>query len=435
MEWTPARIRLFRDVGLCLSQPQFAKKLGFASRTIGNAERGTHPPSLAVRRALDHALEQASEIQRNRFFAAVAVLPETCAAQDPKTRHGFAPPPVHRTPRRYEQRFETLVTSADDSAFGWFRTQCLRSTATRAVGMTDVLVIRKMTQTFRKLDNRFGGGRTRSAVINYLVSDVLPLLREGKYSDGVRRELFTAVAELDQVAGWTGYDMGDGDSGRRHLRRAMRLCQDVGDDALAGEMLAGMSHQAAFVHQPAIALDLARAAKDHGQRAGVPALVAEASVMEAHALALVKDVNGCLAALHESERAFAAAEERDRPNWLGYFDSAYLAAKFGRCFRDLGRPTEAERFARRSLDMTEGYERGKLFNLVLLASVLADQRKVEEACQTASAALCIAHDVQSVRITTDLADLSLRLAPLRADPAVRLLNEEMRAAGVLVQGA
>ncbi len=53
MEWTPARIRLLRDVGLCQSQYDFAKTLGFDKRTIGNAERGTHPPSLALRRALD----------------------------------------------------------------------------------------------------------------------------------------------------------------------------------------------------------------------------------------------------------------------------------------------------------------------------------------------------------------------------------------------
>lgn len=33
-----------------MSQPRFAKELGFAARTIGNAERGTHPPSLAARR-------------------------------------------------------------------------------------------------------------------------------------------------------------------------------------------------------------------------------------------------------------------------------------------------------------------------------------------------------------------------------------------------
>ncbi|MGQ0775612.1 MAG: helix-turn-helix domain-containing protein [Pseudonocardiales bacterium] len=72
MEWTPTRIRLLRETGLCLPQDKFAKELGFDKRTIGNAERGTHPPSLALRRALDEALEQTSDAQRNRFLAAIA---------------------------------------------------------------------------------------------------------------------------------------------------------------------------------------------------------------------------------------------------------------------------------------------------------------------------------------------------------------------------
>ncbi|HEY6424379.1 MAG TPA: helix-turn-helix transcriptional regulator [Pseudonocardiaceae bacterium] len=71
MEWTPARIRVFREAGLCLSQDEFATALGFAKRTVGNAERGTHPPSLALRRALDQAWENASDIQRDRFLTAV----------------------------------------------------------------------------------------------------------------------------------------------------------------------------------------------------------------------------------------------------------------------------------------------------------------------------------------------------------------------------
>lgn len=72
MEWTPSRIRLLRTAGPCLSQQGFVTALGFAKRTIGNAERGTHPLSLAVRRALDQALEQLSDAQRERFFAALA---------------------------------------------------------------------------------------------------------------------------------------------------------------------------------------------------------------------------------------------------------------------------------------------------------------------------------------------------------------------------
>jgi len=72
VQWTPVRIRLFRQEGLCLPQDRFARVLGFEKRTVGNAERGAHPPSLSLRRALDQALEDASEAQRERFFAALA---------------------------------------------------------------------------------------------------------------------------------------------------------------------------------------------------------------------------------------------------------------------------------------------------------------------------------------------------------------------------
>jgi hypothetical protein len=83
--------------------------------------------------------------------------------------------------------------------------------------------------------------------------------------------------------------------------------------------------------------------------------------------------------------------------------------------------------------MIDGYDRGRLFNLALLGSALTDQRKIEEACETGREAVRIAHHVRSARTATDLADLSRRLAPFRAAPVVRMLDDEMRAAGVLVQ--
>lgn len=51
MEWTGARIRMLREVGLCLSQEQFAKKAGFA-----------------VTRA-EQALDMRSEPQTGSFFS------------------------------------------------------------------------------------------------------------------------------------------------------------------------------------------------------------------------------------------------------------------------------------------------------------------------------------------------------------------------------
>ncbi|MGH3772170.1 MAG: hypothetical protein ACRDRW_12370, partial [Pseudonocardiaceae bacterium] len=70
VEWTVATIRRFREVGLCLPRDKFASELGFAKRTVGNAEHGTHSPSLGLRRALDDALEKATDAQRDRFLAA-----------------------------------------------------------------------------------------------------------------------------------------------------------------------------------------------------------------------------------------------------------------------------------------------------------------------------------------------------------------------------
>ncbi|MGH3807583.1 MAG: XRE family transcriptional regulator [Pseudonocardiaceae bacterium] len=406
-----------------LTQAKVGRWLGLTQGQISRVERTAQPT-----RDL-HKLEQWACALRipERYLWFQLSSPGVCSLDDESERGGEG------VERRLVLHAVTVgVASAGGSTFGWFTPQSPMRSRTRAVGMADVQVIREMTQTFRQLDNRFGGGRARSSLTTYLASEVLPLLRAGRYREDVRRELFAAVAELDQLAGWMAYDVGDIGSGQRYLRQAMRRGHDIGDDALAGEMLAGMSHQAARFCSPVVAVDLAQAAKDHGKRAGVPALVSESAVMEACGFALVNDVRGCLAALRESEQAFAVAQGRERPEWLGYFDDAYLAGKFGRCFRDLGRPAEAEEFARRALDMLVGYERRRLFNSTLLASILADQRKVEEACETGLAALQMASDVRSVRTDADLVDLSRRLTPFQAEPAVQSLQEQIR---VLIQRA
>jgi transcriptional regulator with XRE-family HTH domain len=188
-------------VGLSLSQPQFAKKLGFASRTIGNAERGTHPPSLALRRALDQALEQASDTQRNRFLAAVATLQEDCTVQDSKAHDTWHVASLPRTDSRWlaahlddiEQRDETLVTSAGDSTFGWF-------------GRGDLETVREMTSSFSRVDQRHGGGHARTALVQYLTCDVASYLRGNYTDDRVRRDMFSAASELAYLAGWMAFD-------------------------------------------------------------------------------------------------------------------------------------------------------------------------------------------------------------------------------------
>jgi hypothetical protein len=152
--------------------------------------------------------------------------------------------------------------------------------------------------------------------------------------------------------------------------------------------------------------------------------------MEAHGLALQGDKSGCIAALSRAENAFNTAAAEERPPWLTYFDHAYLAAKFAHAFCDLGLPQEAEPFARQSLEMTEGFERGRLFNTALLATIVADQERLEESCALGMEATTLARTVRSIRGASYLNDLGQHLAPHRNVPMVESLFESMIEIGI-----
>lgn len=307
------------------------------------------------------------------------------------------------------------------SAIRWLTTPTTTSALTkpcRQVGKADVEAIREVTKTFLRLDNLFGGGRARPTVVRYLHDEVAPLLRQGNYSDSVREELFAATAELTRLAGWMAYDLEQHGLAQRYLIQALRLAGEAQDHALGGEILAGMSHQAVYVGQPDDALDLARAAQVSADKAGLPALLAESLIMEAHAHAVNKDASACVKALNGAEHAFGKTRA-DTPAWLGYFDEAYMAAKFGHCFRELGDSAQAEHFARRSLDMVDGYTRGRTFNVLLLANAHLQQRNLDEACAAGCQALDLAAGLNSARAIRYTRDLRRRMTPFGKQSSVR----------------
>ncbi len=288
---------------------------------------------------------------------------------------------------------------------------------------TLVAEVRQMIAAFRASDNRYGGSHSRSSLAAYFNRTVKPQLSV-RASTG----LFAAAAEMQHLAGWMAYDIGQPELGRYHLREAVRLCRRAEDVPLAAETFAGMSHQAAFQGAADTAVDFALAAEQASASVDLPVLTAEINILAAHGHALKGEKSECLHALREGERAFERGGG-ETPPWLTYFDDAYLAAKTAHVFRELGMPAEAETYARRSLRMNEGYERGRLFNTALLASSLADQRRVEEACAEGGQAVAMLQQVRSVRATAYLSDLARRLAPFDT-ASVRELYERMHEVGV-----
>ncbi len=289
------------------------------------------------------------------------------------------------------------------------------STGLRRVGVADIDALRTMTIAFRDLDNQVGGGKVRSTVVHYLHTSVAPLLR-GSYTEDVGRRLFTVTAELTKLAGWAAYDLEEHGLAQRYLIQSLRMARAAGDPALGAEILAAMSHQATYVGRPGDAVDLARAAQIAARTAGLPVLEAGCHMVEAHGHAARSDARSCGSSLNAAEGAFDRGGS-SRPTWLAYLDSAYMSAKAGQCFRDLGENDRAAVLARRSLDMSDGYQRGKVFNLCLLASTLVSEDP-HEAVRIGTQALELAGAVESRRTHAYLRDVRARLAPHREIPAV-----------------
>ncbi|MFI7430857.1 helix-turn-helix domain-containing protein [Micromonospora sp. NPDC049836] len=315
-------------------------------------------------------------------------------------------------------------------ALRWFTAPSgppLNASGRRSVGQPDIATVREMSKTFRQLDNQYGGGHARDAVARYLHEEVTPLLTDGRYDTATGRSLLSATAELTQLAGWQAYDVAQHGVAQRYLTLALDLARAADDAGLGAEILAAMSHQATYLGQAATGIDLARAAGQTARRAGLAVLLAEAHVMEAHAHATARDEKACAAALHQAEQTLDKADRSGNPQWLGYFDEAYLSAKFAHCFLALGRALPAERFASRSLKMDERYVRGKAFNLALLASVQVRRGEPERACVIGTEALTLTAHLRSARAVRYVRDLQSQLAPHRTRAAVRQFSTRVNA--------
>ena len=297
-----------------------------------------------------------------------------------------------------------------------------RADGSFSVGSAHVESIREMTATFRRLDNRFGGGHARESVVRYLSAEVAPLITRGRYPASVGSSLLSAGAEALQLAGWMAYDAGLQGLGQRYMSQALRLAKAADDGPLGAEILAGLSHQASYLKDAATAIDLARAAQQTARQHGLDALLAEAAVMEAHGHACAGDSAACTRALGFAETTLDKAERGGDPQWIGYFDEAYLAAKFGHCFKELRDAKTAQRFAERSLDMDNSYLRGRAFNLALLATAHAQAGEVETACAVGTEAAGLIKEMKSARALEYLRGLRRELAPYASAPSVVALD-------------
>jgi transcriptional regulator with XRE-family HTH domain len=293
------------------------------------------------------------------------------------------------------------------------------------IGMSDVERFRATVDMFAGLDDRYGGGHARSALIQYLSTDAERMLN-GRYSDETGRALFSAVSEATRLAAWMSYDSAPASAlAQGYFVQALALAQ-VGDDRLLGaSVLDSMSHQATFTGRFSEAANLARAALTGTRGIATPSLTAHFHMMEARALARLGDAKAAGHALSEGEREFGRGSPENNPSWFQYFDDSELSAEFGHCMRDIGQSAEAVRYAGNSLglDGNPEFARSDFFVSLVLADAHLASGDLEQACAVTLNALTSGEQIRSARCVSYLREF-IRHLPATDNGMLRDFREQ-----------
>jgi hypothetical protein len=294
----------------------------------------------------------------------------------------------------------------------------------------DIAALRSVGELFRTVDDMYGGGHARQALVRYLEHECEPMLR-GSYGEQTGRRLFGAAADLTRLAGWTSFDIAAHGLAQRYFVQALRLAQAAGDRPYGAYVLVTMSRQAVYLAHGREAVQLARVAQQGLGSSAPPAVQAVLQAAEARGHGVLGEVRACTASLARAERALEAARPGDEvPFWARTFDEAQLADEFGHCHRDLQQYRAAAQHAERALQLrAPQYARSRLFCRVVLATARLGLGDLEQACRLGAEAAAQAVDMRSVRAHEYVRDFERRLEPYKDAAAVRTYRDKVAALG------
>lgn len=380
-----------------------------------------------------------AELRKIAFTAAGLVVPSRdwlIGRADEKVAHGdpAARVPAQGRPASRPAPPRTAPVAGPPALPALSAVPRQRGTAERGPGQRvtggDIAALRSVGELFRTLDDMYGGGHARQALVRYLEHECEPMLR-GTYGEQTGRRLFGAAADLTRLAGWTSFDIGAHGLAQRYFVQALRLSQAAADRAYGSYVLVTMSRQAVYLGHGREAVQLARVAQQGVGTGAPPAVQALLHAVEARGHAVLGEVRACTASLVRAERALEAARPGEEvPFWARFFDEGQLAGEFGHCHRDLQQFRAAAQHAERSLRLRPaGYARSRLFCRIVLATARLGLGELDQACQIAAEAAGQAAEMRSVRAVEYVRDFERRLEPYRDAAPARVYRDRVAALG------
>ncbi|MET8852151.1 hypothetical protein [Amycolatopsis sp. NPDC004625] len=279
------------------------------------------------------------------------------------------------------------------------------------VGLADVRRLEDVVAELRALDYRYGGGSCRAAVESRLPAAVA--LLDGVTKAVVQARLYTAVADLFNLAGWTNFDQDRPAAALEAFARALELAVEAGND----DLQANIRYRVGRLHLHYGAVDAALVEFARGREAALQAhsKLAQAilSANQAWGHAMKADVTGALTYLRRAREEFAEASDREPSPWAAFFGPTDMAAMVGTVHGELAQVVDV-RHGRDGIPALtaaiEGYPRGMMrsrsLTLIWLATVHALDGDLDVAATVAEEAVELAGALRSPRVRQRLHPLS-----------------------------
>ncbi|NUT31514.1 MAG: hypothetical protein HOV79_00415 [Hamadaea sp.] len=286
------------------------------------------------------------------------------------------------------------------------------------VGAAEVETVREITAVFNAADERLGGGFGRSAVVEYLASDVARYC-DAQMTADVRAQMFSEAAQLAYLAGWKAHDIGSEGLAQRYYLHSYQLAIEAGETGQAAYVMRILAHQAYDLghHDNCIGLASAAVRTTAGRVDDHTAALFSLTLAKAHAMK--GDRREALTALARAELQMQQARDGDeRPRWAGIHGTspAQFHNHTAKVLADLGEHAAAEaHFATAIRDGLDPVSKPRVYALsqTWLAEAQVRQGHLDQACETWGSALDRFGGIQSNRARDAVKSMRGHLAPFR----------------------
>jgi tetratricopeptide (TPR) repeat protein len=239
-----------------------------------------------------------------------------------------------------------------------------------------------------------------------------------------RQRATSAYAELTQLIGWLGFNLGDYRAAQRCYDEARSAAHDAENVELVTYVLCTKSHLATWQGKARVGIDHAAAAAVWARNAG-PSAQAYAADVAARAYAADNRPADCRESL-DREYAFLQVGEASVPSWWYFYDESFYWGTEAECALRLHRPEAAMLALEKSLTVAESANlHNDTFRRLFRAEAHIQQSAIGEATSIIGDVARRTTGNSSERVTQRLADLRGLLAPWERTRSVRDLDRQL----------